>query len=699
MMLIERIVGSPVAHIIGQDSGDSSVGDISLPTAMTFMLAMISTLALVAGGIMTSYVLVVGSVRTAQQGRFLGKWDSVMLPFRVGGSFLMVIPMPGLGWFSGIQAFVLLCAALGIGAASAAATAIFPYIVDHGVLTGSMGESGDKLIKDLVTQAACDQHQVKKRGASGSVVISERIYKKNAFGQEVEVADLDGATLSHEIHVPGMNCGSVVSQFLFPSRDDLVQPTDTAKFGDMNNAIKSYASKYSASIADLYGQLISLGLPGSNGVLYGWAGATSSQREAMLSDARGLMYQYRQQFEGNIRSAKKSVAQLTVSAYIGGSSTSPSAQKMSGALGSLRDYGWMYLGAYYVVLGQVQDKVGAFDTVVADINHPSFKAIEGAEEVIYENRMAPMVYAASIVNPASTLAEARKQIENAGDKAEGGYLVKALRLIGDVYFASVTAATNFVTEGGQEYSGLSTYYSSINSGSSPVMLARKVGTYASNALAGAFVMSKVPIFSRIFGGSGFGGNDKGMPVVSALVMLCLFVAIFCAVVLGVVVPAMPFVIWLIAVLMHLLYVVQALISSPFWAVAHSTPDGHDVVGKGSAGYPIVMTLILRPVLMVGGLVAGMALLHVGGWVINQFFLEGYFLSRVGVANVFSPLVMFALLAAVYFLMTYRFMMLTHELPVAVLEMLGSRDSSNYGEQKAMEKIEQSGGQVTRVLGR
>lgn len=54
---------------------------------------------------------------------------------------------------------------------------------------------------------------------------------------------------------------------------------------------------------------------------------------------------------------------------------------------------------------------------------------------------------------------------------------------------------------------------------------------------------------------------------------------------------------------------------------HVHPEGHEVTGQGASGYPIMLTLVLRPAFMIGGLVAAMAIIRVMGWFLNQTLFD------------------------------------------------------------------------------
>lgn len=92
-------------------------------------------------------------------------------------------------------------------------------------------------------------------------------------------------------------------------------------------------------------------------------------------------------------------------------------------------------------------------------------------------------------------------------------------------------------------------------------------------------------------------------------------------------PMMPFLIWLGAVVGWLILCVEAIFAAPVWAVMHLHPNGDDVAGKGANGYNLVLSLMLRPVLMVFGFIASIVLLNVFGQFVNRIFADVFLVSQ------------------------------------------------------------------------
>lgn len=94
-------------------------------------------------------------------------------------------------------------------------------------------------------------------------------------------------------------------------------------------------------------------------------------------------------------------------------------------------------------------------------------------------------------------------------------------------------------------------------------------------------------------------------------------------------PMMPFIIWLGAIIGWTILVVEAIIAAPLWAVMHLHPTGSDIVGRGGAGYSLVLGLLLRPVLLIFGFIAAVTLSAVFGEFINKLFFQVWSSSRNG----------------------------------------------------------------------
>lgn len=75
---------------------------------------------------------------------------------------------------------------------------------------------------------------------------------------------------------------------------------------------------------------------------------------------------------------------------------------------------------------------------------------------------------------------------------------------------------------------------------------------------------------------------------------------------GVFLPSLPYAIFIVAVVGWILGVLQTVFAAPLWAVMHMTPD-RTFVGSQTQGYLMLLSLFMRPVLIIAALFAAMLL--------------------------------------------------------------------------------------------
>lgn len=87
------------------------------------------------------------------------------------------------------------------------------------------------------------------------------------------------------------------------------------------------------------------------------------------------------------------------------------------------------------------------------------------------------------------------------------------------------------------------------------------------------------------------------------------------------VPMIPFITWITSVVNWFVLLIEAILAAPIWAAAHVHPDGDDAVGKGGQGYMMILSLFMRPSLMLFGLVTAMLLTQPITGFVNAGFMS------------------------------------------------------------------------------
>lgn len=108
-------------------------------------------------------------------------------------------------------------------------------------------------------------------------------------------------------------------------------------------------------------------------------------------------------------------------------------------------------------------------------------------------------------------------------------------------------------------------------------------------------------------------------IVSVLTLMMFFLAYY--------LPALPAILWLLAILGFLILVIEAVVAAPVWAAAHAIPEGEGIAGQhGKQGYMMLMNILLRPSLMVIGFFFSMALI----WSFSMFSV--YLMQNTLISN-------------------------------------------------------------------
>lgn len=102
--------------------------------------------------------------------------------------------------------------------------------------------------------------------------------------------------------------------------------------------------------------------------------------------------------------------------------------------------------------------------------------------------------------------------------------------------------------------------------------------------------------------------------------------------LGHVLPMLPYLIWTLTMISYLALAAEAIIAAPVWCFAHLKAGGEGIHGQAGSGYSIIFNILLYPSLMVGGLIAGMALTTLGVAVVNVTFGAALADSLAGVST-------------------------------------------------------------------
>ncbi len=145
--------------------------------------------------------------------------------------------------------------------------------------------------------------------------------------------------------------------------------------------------------------------------------------------------------------------------------------------------------------------------------------------------------------------------------------------------------------------------------------------------------------------------------------------------LQIILPLMPWVLWVVGATGYFLLVVEAVIGVSLWAFAHMRLDGEGISGGATNGWTMLLALLLTPVLMVMGFVVGMMIFRVT----SSLLLAGIVPAAVSIlapANVVTTVIALpaiaVFIAVMQMVLIERSFSLVTELPNRVLNWIGGR---------------------------
>lgn len=145
-------------------------------------------------------------------------------------------------------------------------------------------------------------------------------------------------------------------------------------------------------------------------------------------------------------------------------------------------------------------------------------------------------------------------------------------------------------------------------------------------------------------------------------------------------PMLPFINWVGGIIGWVVSSLEMLIATPIWIAAHLHPDGDGVASRHAAsGYMIILELMLRPTLMVFGLIVAMVIVDPLLNVISAMYLPAFQTTIEGslsfVISYVMKLILYATLC--WIAINFTFKAIT-SVPEGAMEWLGGHRGHNSG---------------------
>jgi conjugal transfer/type IV secretion protein DotA/TraY len=161
-----------------------------------------------------------------------------------------------------------------------------------------------------------------------------------------------------------------------------------------------------------------------------------------------------------------------------------------------------------------------------------------------------------------------------------------------------------------------------------------------------------------------------------LLILALFMF---GITLSVVIPMMPFVIWIGALLNWLVVVGEGIVAAPLWALAHLGAEGEGLGQRPMHGYLFLLNMGTRPFLMVIGFFLGGATLTViGTFAIPAFEIAVANAQANSITGLFTVIAELYVFIQLFLALTQKCFNLVLIMPDTVLTWVGIQMSARLG---------------------
>lgn len=606
---------------------------------------------LIIGGVLAAYTILAGTLGTAHDGEMLGKkFSSVWIPIRYSVGTALVLPVVS-GGYCVMQAIVMWLVVQGIGLADT----VWTGFVSNPT---SAANTGGATNKDFVLEQA-------KSAFSSAMCV-------RSYARAVEESDslLNWGTHTYSITKTdaGYRFGDSSSWWRTNGCGEVLYPKlkgDTT----IKNSTPSTNSGYLGNIGTIFtpidvSPILAAHKTATDALV---TGMDLLAQEVLATAPKGGSVSLTKE------QAEKYYGLIELASYLYMSSVQNAANNLGATDAfeaiktSASDQGWILAGAWFTRIIQMNNLVNSSvrSTLISNSNTPHSVGdsyiFSDAKKYMDGISMVMSGDVNSNSNPAGS--ENKKDEDISGKKIDAtGGLNKAE--------AAVTKVLTNVN-----------LYELKNDSRHPLIIIAELG----NRLITVTISLMSGLIAGLLGAGVVAVITGSSGLLSALVQLMgWFVEFPIKLLMGAamgcayIIPNMPYVIWIGCITGWILLVIEAIIAAPLWAIMHLHPGGDDLTGRGSNGYSLVLSLLLRPVFMIFGMEASIVISSVIGEFINKTYFE-VFAQNTDSFTGWTSLLSLAMGTTFYFIIMFIFIRkcfgLLHQLPDQLLQWIGGGGAS------------------------
>ena len=631
---------------------DPLFGPISgadIPSPLTDAFSVFNAILLFVGGVLLAYTLIAGTMSSAHDGEVLGKkWSAMWLPIRTSMGVAAVMPVVKGGWCVA-QVIVLWLAMQG----AQIANVVWKGFIGNGENVAvsatytppDMAPGVKRMFATMYLANVCVVASNMVKDDAGSALAKDyslATYKVWDVTREGWVNGTDFRRSKYNVFKYGRideqsECGEIA--YTVPVKNGTKEKPVPQIGGVEINTTKHFdISAIERSVEAARVNEFRAAQPVLMRLAQDQLGEKPDEKKVMET-FNALSRQY--------------VENLTKAAVEGSKTID-----QQGFKDALVKDGWLFAGSYFMRLVNIQntisESVASLPTALKGIDDPSSTLDPGLEVGLVDFFLSRHPRGVR-----EKMTAQRKMV--AGVLSDGGtgsvQVAEDETSWGSDYF--VNKMVSYFTASGNDVFG-----DSGNLSENPIIMAANLGnnmiTWGAAGLAGS---AAVAVFS-----------PKAGPFFAGL--LATFSAPFMVTgaTLAFYLPMMPYVLWIGAVVGWVILLIQAMVAAPLWAIIHLAPDGDGVVGRGGQGYMLVLSLVMKPVLMIIGLIFAFTVMRIVGSLVNASFSSAFAMANTGGSSGLNWLLRSITGCVLYTVMMMslvkRIFDLIHKVPDTTLQWIG-----------------------------
>jgi conjugal transfer/type IV secretion protein DotA/TraY len=574
-------VFGPVVNLVSNATSASAAAGGTTNTVLGSMMAVYCSAVIFLGMVFVAYTSIKATVNSAHDGEFLGRtMHATWVPLRSVAGIAFLLPL-GAG-YSFVQIGLMWATLQGVGIADAVWNAGMTQLQATNMIAQPLIPNSRPLAASILESEVCMfamNQQYAFAGRSTQIIQDNPPVTVNTVtppSTNVAVgSDLpNGATTSNPT-------GTYTTKAIYWHANDnsYINPNVCGGLewkdswsASSNSSTQNIKSQLMTAHVTAVQTMISTLQPIAQSIVAG----TKPDPGALDNAANA--------YEQTLRAAAQSAM------------SSVSGNSLSDFTTAAKSAGWIFAGTWYNQIAKLNDAMQSTLNALPTVDPITITDKETAQVLqTYSDAMTTaQEYAKNNVSSVRQAYYAATDVHySSGDESSGTWWKKVLSA---PFMGLINQTTQLIAGSNLNHmSQMKAYGDYIVGTAEGIMTAAAIATGTGSSIA-----------ANVTAGIGF-NIGAVMQFFSPFITVLILMLLACGVTLSVYMPLVPFITWTTSVVNWFVLVVEAMIAGPLFAVAHAHPDGDDVSGKAGPGWMLILSLLVRPTLMIFGLICAMLL--------------------------------------------------------------------------------------------